>query len=650
MRMYSFAGLSLRVAPIRICNMLTVICLMLLAVLSSCIHADDSRLISAYASVDRNPDSVRRVLESIDPSTLAGDRNKALHSLYLTIARDKCYMPYPNDSVISYAIRIFSKENDRYLLMLANFYRSVILYESGDNIGAIAPVMEAMELLDTTEDIYYNAKIHEHLSDIYLSSNNFEASNKELSIASSLYEKCGKRINSLYSKIAEAYGYALAKSPEKAIHILDSLDVYIDKNDSVLSHYYNYTYVLPENMMGRNETALEYFRKSLKFRNNTVFSSDYPILSMVFIGMGQMDSAKYYLNLMEYDKSAIRDKLAYFNVKAEIQKAEGNLAGALKCLDSASTIRNARIGKLLSQNEALAERDHFKMESQLFKERENRIQYVFISVAICVILLIITTVIFARSRILKHRVEAETAMRRIERLKSDLCKMSENEVNLKGKLVESENQLVASNDRIIDFEAQIDNIRKSYDQLKRSAEELAESYENELGSVRVNMEEMSELHKKTDIVQKESIKSCIAFLNTSLLPYFNSLQRVTNEYIQAENPKLKMEFMKRFNEEIDKFRESDLTTELCNILMQIHKDDIELFSSVLPKEKEKTKIFVACLLSGMSRESIEILLGINTKYFYVVKSRLKKKVMESNSTSKERFILLFDNKAEAVKE
>lgn len=573
MRMYSFAGLSLRVAPIRICNMLTVICLMSLAVLSSCIHADDSRLISAYASVDRNPDSVRRVLESIDPSTLAGDRNKALHSLYLTIARDKCQMLFGDtllsastDSLMTDALRTLDNILTREDAMLATYYKGLTMMSKQDYKGSMSYLLNAKRRAEKLGDTYHLAKILETTADVYLCTYDVAACIDLSRGLPDLYRMSGDTVKALYAEHGLASAYNDEEIPDSALAILSRVEYVLSGQDSVLYGMHYNIRARAYSLKGRYKESLEYYSKVWRAFINSELRDliDYEDLFFAYINAGYVDSA---LNISDIALSAMELEGKEFQkhyILQEVAYRKGDYKKAYEEGKKAFSVHNDNIKGILHRNAALAERDFHEMNERISKEREKQLLWI-----IFVILLAIVLMLF----ILYHfmRIRKEEKSRHNERISSLLLQMKQHAEQIKG--------------------------------------------------IRTGSSEQWSL------------------IDSLVRNRISSVSNICREYENAADNKEKQELiLRRFAGMIvDEQYEHELT-KIISIVDISMNGIIDSLQKEVPGMSQKEITLYALLKTGMSVETILLVMGISGDNYYKMRSRIRKKIKDSGSSREEDFL------------
>lgn len=147
---------------------LTVIIVTLLTlIVTSCTGSTDRRLAEAEAVMPLHPDSALVILQSISPSDLRSERSRALHSLLLTQAQSKNYIPIPSDSLIRQTAEYFDGTSDKRHRMLAHYYLGDVRLELKSYAPALTAHFEALDLARELDDKFYIAMAARGISQIY---------------------------------------------------------------------------------------------------------------------------------------------------------------------------------------------------------------------------------------------------------------------------------------------------------------------------------------------------------------------------------------------------------------------------------------------------------------------------------------------------
>ena len=177
-------------------------CLILLvvAMISSC--ASNSNIIEnldrAAEIMNEQPDSAKIVLDGIKRSELKNRALKARFALLYSQAMDKCYIDTDNDSLISVALKYYSKHGTDHEKALAYYYHSVVFRNRDDDIEAeVNALLEAKKYTATTEDHFLNGLIYHALARLYSAQGQHEEAFELYDKGSNEFKIVGHRANEM---------------------------------------------------------------------------------------------------------------------------------------------------------------------------------------------------------------------------------------------------------------------------------------------------------------------------------------------------------------------------------------------------------------------------------------------------------------------
>lgn len=169
--------------------------LLLVAMITSCGGNNNitESLDQAAQIMNEKPDSAKLVLDGIRRSELKNRALKARFALLYSQAMDKCYIDTDNDSLISVALKYYSKHGTDHEKALAYYYKSVV-HNNANNIEAqIKTLLVAEMYVKKTDDEYLQALIYHTLANRY----NLQLQYKE---ALPLYKKSAEIFEKLDNK------------------------------------------------------------------------------------------------------------------------------------------------------------------------------------------------------------------------------------------------------------------------------------------------------------------------------------------------------------------------------------------------------------------------------------------------------------------
>ena len=252
-------------------------------------------------------DSALAIIDSIDPSTLGSESEKAKYALLLTAMKIDNGKVLGNDSLIDIAISYYSKHDASYDQMRALYYKGISNYMKGRLANAIVPATCSRELAIKTDNDYWRAKSTELLGAIFNYSQNKKEAINYFKEAADYYQKTGKTTE---HRLALCY-FAVAKSGKEpnpeSIAMLDSLHALAKAapSDSILISYC-YKELLPMYLSSnRNEDAAYALQElsSLKIRRISD-AQKHAYTANLALNLG--DTAKAAKELLTADRKSTR--------------------------------------------------------------------------------------------------------------------------------------------------------------------------------------------------------------------------------------------------------------------------------------------------------------------------------------------------------
>ena len=248
--------------------------------------------------------------DSIDTTTLATERDRAIYAVLLSQALDKNYIDIASDSIIAPAIIYFADGNDPHYAMLTHYYHAVVLFNANDLSASAIACMEAEQYAITLNNNYQLARIYALLSFIHNYTYNF---NEELyycnkSLDQFYFSKDFKQINNAKIRLAESYNNI--NDFEKSASIYNEILTNTDKIDTlnIVSALKGYSHTLI--IQGKYQEAKKYIYSISDKYNTPLTSIEYSNLGKIYIHLNMLDSAEYYLSKGESTAYSTQDTIA----------------------------------------------------------------------------------------------------------------------------------------------------------------------------------------------------------------------------------------------------------------------------------------------------------------------------------------------------
>ena len=393
---------------------LSVFTLVSLFVFGSCSHAPTAEeLNKAEQLMTEAPDSAEKILNAIPRRNLKSRAQKARFALLYSQAMDKCYIDTDNDSLISVAVKYYSKRGSDHEKAMAYYYESVMYRNAKNTDAQVASLVKAQKYAENTEDPFLKGLIYSKLGQLYYAQFQFSKSKELFRKAVDAFDKANNIKNKMIS----------LSNLSNALYFLNRKDEYVTVTEEALNiakALDDNTYVVPlENDLltatdGWNKDEILRSKKAL-FANKEHFSKGEfaRYLSNHYEREGNIDSTKHYL--IEYIENDDVRTFVYCGGIARLSlicEDQGDFAEALKyekmyakAHDSLKNIERKNIVEELEQKYKTKE---ISLEKESLRKQQTLIICIGILVALILISVIVWIIKSSRNALAKQREEYES--------------------------------------------------------------------------------------------------------------------------------------------------------------------------------------------------------------------------------------------------
>jgi tetratricopeptide (TPR) repeat protein len=359
-------------------------------------NAMQKRLANLDSLLNQMPRVVLDSLEQMDISDYP-EFDQAYYNLLLTIARDKAYVEFRDDSIISLAADWYRKGSDPEKLVRSLIYLGIVRY--GLNPMDTLPYLQLKEAegimnIHALEDPPLQVLLYGYLGDIALRNLNYDLADdyfeKELSACQKTENHrnyIGTLINLFYSKIL------LKKTDEVQEIVLqlntldsipDDLTLYINK---VNAYYYQTGHSF-------NEFIARTLNDSLKGMHDTDKPRILFDISQFYMKLNRIDSAVVYgeaciqsiIDSLNIDNYSFYKHLAFlYSLTGEYKESSDNYKKALEAFQTYHTVVNEKRILELEKKYNIAE-----VQQQLLKEKLKKRAFIIGFVVLFAIALILS--------------------------------------------------------------------------------------------------------------------------------------------------------------------------------------------------------------------------------------------------------------------
>ena len=352
-------------------------------------HSSNPMLQQVDSLLEMKPDSALTILKNISVLEDLPEVDKAYYALLLAEATDKNKLPLlPCDSLLNFALDYYGDDDREKAVAL--MYKGRLLAQMNDEMSAIEHNLKALEVLQNyPQDLKCRRLIYSMLGVWY---GDCELYDKALEIQNQalLYSFSAKDTAIAYHNIGYIYG--MRDMQDSAItYQRKSVEYAMRSKDTsmILTSWHNLSlyYGRFENI----DSAVVYAYKVLQniSDENKIFSGYFYNIGDLYIGLGQYDSARYYLEKSLLFSPSL--SMSYWSL-AVMEAELGNFKSAYHYLDTFVMVQDS-----LDNSEQLTEVQHlvYKHQTEL-RVKDEQIKskriirwIVFVSVIICFVVALI---------------------------------------------------------------------------------------------------------------------------------------------------------------------------------------------------------------------------------------------------------------------
>lgn len=324
----------------------------------------------AESLLQQNPDSALTLLKNINPQTLSSKKASARYALLMSAALDKNRIDIASDTLIKKAEDYYSRHSNLRYRMLATYYHGIVLKNGGLYPAAIVSFEKAEALASSLNDNYHLGLINRNKANVFNATNNTQEAITSLKKAIYFFSDANAASYKAYAELSLAIDYLNNLDYEKSESLISSILRESDEPNLILNCYLLHGKILAETDSDPKEAVL-YFQK-VPHRYFRVL--DYADYALAHEKAGNRDSADFWLTRgysfcrSQSDSAALQ----YFQSKICIKR--GQVERAYCLIDHATSIQDSLTRVLLQQSISGFQRDYYKNETSLQKERMKNMQ------------------------------------------------------------------------------------------------------------------------------------------------------------------------------------------------------------------------------------------------------------------------------------
>ena len=505
-----FAGMK------RLPMVILVVMAVLGAVVSGCddVVRYDARLTAADSLIHDHADSALKILETLSPSDLSTEGDRAYRDLLLTQARYKKYVPATSDSSINRALAYYrAHPKEREKLTRAYIYKGAVMEELGHPDSAMLYYKTAEKVAGSDDCFnlgYSNLRIAQLCQSFYV---NDSAVVERMKRASRYFTAIGDT-GFLITALGTQGGYPNIVGQDSACFYLNQAIDLARKIDSPKGLQYQSKlagiYFYRGDYRRAKDLAMGIVRNHPEECNENQFYF-YAINS--FICLDNVDSARWVMSLVPKPETSI-DSMNYFRSLDNLSSADKTYPDSKQFSEIAAN-SNIQILKH-SKGSRLVETELTWDVHQTKAESDSNWIKITKCLIIAILILLIAGALIVWKRIFDYRKLLSEAKTELEKLLNDIDENRlewENERNLYRQEIEAKsNELKEAKEKRLDLERkQLNKYRQISYTVRLRQKALDELYENikirtinENGgkSVKSVLRLFKELYEQKGVIQK----------------------------------------------------------------------------------------------------------------------------------------------------
>ena len=562
-------------------------------IFTGCNEKADVRLLrQADDIIESDPEQADSILSLVDQSSL-NEEEYAYYSILKTQADIKIWIIVDSDSLIRHGYEYFRDSGNRNLQMRANFYKAQVSFNAAKYQGAMQEVLSAYEIAKEDKNHYWIAKTAELISDIFSRCNNFpqeEIFRKETILN---YGEAGKILNQRYSISDLAMTYANQNKDSLAIGILDSIRVIIKAEqpiDSALLAYINHTYVVEmidtyqyDKLQDAEFDVLTDDPASDVAINDFIYKSD------LYGSEGSFEKSEDILSKAMLIAKNDEDRARVLYAQYMDAKKKGNFKKATAFTDTLLKMQTKVAEQMVFESVTGVQKDFYNAKAQKTKLKAEALKSILMISVIAFVIITLLVIWIYRIKVKNKKVELEAALESIFYLKENSKKINEQNTSLSDKLNQGSKELSALQEK-----------------LKNQTDEISERSQT---------------------------------IETLFRERWITLNMLCDEYFEkGETEKTRKSILNNIEKEIENLRSKKHLKQIEESVNLYMGDIMNHLRRECDFLKEDDYVFLALVYAGFSVRAICIFLGIKYKFYYLKKSRLKKKIADSKAAHKELFL------------
>ena len=498
--------------PIRI---IITVCLTIIifAIVGCDRHSGASEKLNlAESLMDSKPDSALSILNAVNVETLNGKKDKARYALLKSMALDKNYIDTTSLDILQPAIDYYLRKGTADEKLRTYYYQGRIYQNRENNDSAMQSFMRGREYCGQASDTLTMANLLVAQGTILYTTYKFDDFIKVNLEAAELYRESRRPDYEILSLANVLDGSIQNGDKNLADSIMSIAHSKVSINPEYASAISPYVLLYAITFGKRDEIVdvLNYYNSGDTIEDMTKID-----IAQAYSKIGDAYNAKRFIDLID-SSSDVRHSLKYYAVITDILEQNGDYADALEAYRNFSTTIDSIHQNIFSHDLLFAQERHEMEKSNLLK-LQKRDRFIWLSLCVAFVLLIIIGYIYYRYRLSRARnLLEEQENKRLQLEQENLKKENEN-LELRNHQAELEKQNLQQTNEKLELERHNAVLEKQKAELECERQSLAaENLRLKIEQLEIESTSLKEiLNKRKDLAKpiEEAIKIRIEMLN-----------------------------------------------------------------------------------------------------------------------------------------
>ena len=321
-------------------------------------------------------------------------------------ALDKNYIDVCSDSLILKAEQYYSRHKDSKYKMLAYYYHGIVLINAKEYSSAIIALENAEKEALSLRDYHHLGLINRNKSNVFTFSNNNLEAIACMKKAIDYFDSANETRYKEYAMYSLAVGFLNNKNYHEADSLLSTIMQSTVDNNLLLSCILRQASVLAHSYLDVDKAISNYRQVPKRYFKNL----DYAYYALSLERAGERDSSNYWLRTGYSHCRNHIDSATVDYIKSKIELSRGHYRSAFNLIDHATNVQDSLTREILRQSVSMAQRDYYKNDSILQKERmvaTRRFWALICTISVFVLVMVILGILWRsreKDRLLKDQM------------------------------------------------------------------------------------------------------------------------------------------------------------------------------------------------------------------------------------------------------